>query len=212
MTSDSRPSYEDPAGTWNARFAGDEFRFGTAPNGWLERHAGLFTPGQKVLCVADGEGRNSVWLAECGLVVDAFDIADVGVAKARRLAASRGVQVSYAVSDSDSFAWQSGHYDAVVAIFIQFANPAERERIFSGMIRALAPGGLLILQGYTPRQLEYRTGGPPFAEHLYTEALLREHFAALDIVHLREHDEVVREGKGHSGMSALIDLVAQKRA
>lgn len=203
--------FADPAGTWNRRFAAEGYLFGTAPNQWLREHAGCWPTGARVLCVADGEGRNSVWLAGRGLVVDAFDIAEVGVAKARKLAAEAGVQVDFSVADCDGFAWPESAYDGVAAIFIQFADPALRARLFERIVRCLKPGGVLVLQGYTPRQLEFRTGGPPFAENMYTEPLLREAFAALDILELREYDADVHEGQGHSGRSALIGLVARRR-
>jgi SAM-dependent methyltransferase len=210
-TSSAQP-FGDPAGTWNQRFSGDGYLFGTEPNVWLREHAGLWHSGARVLCVADGEGRNSVWLAQRGLRVDAFDISDVGVAKARRLADAQGATVNFQVADCDGFAWPEMAYDGVAAIFIQFADPALRERLFDRMQRSLKPGGTLVLQGYTPKQLEYRTGGPPIASHLYTQPLLREAFAALDIVELREYEADVREGSGHAGWSALIGLVARKPA
>ena len=203
--------FNDPAGTWNQRFAADGYLFGTEPNEWLREHAGAWQPGQRVLCVADGEGRNSVWLARRGLQVDAFDIAAVGVAKARRLAAEQGVTVDYQVADCDGYAWPEAHYDGVAAIFVQFADPALRERLFARMRSSLKPGGTLLLQGYTPKQLEYRTGGPPLVSHLYTPELLREAFVALDIVELCEYEAEVHEGSGHSGRSALIGLVARRR-
>ena len=98
----------------------------------------------------------------------------------------------------------------VVAIFIQFAPPAERATIFAGMKRTLKPGGLLLLHGYRPEQVDYGTGGPPQREHMYTEALLREAFGDIEIVRLAAYDRVIEEGTGHAGMSALIDLVAKK--
>jgi SAM-dependent methyltransferase len=202
--------FADPAGTWNKRFAADGYLFGTEPNAWLREHAGIWLPGQRVLCVADGEGRNSVWLARRGLLVEAFDIAEVGVAKARRLAAEQGVSVDFQVADCDSFAWPEMHYDGVAAIFVQFADPALRERLFAHMQRCLKPGGTLLLQGYTPKQLEYRTGGPPLLSHLYTAPMLREAFAAMDIVELRDYEADVAEGSGHHGRSALIGLVARR--
>jgi SAM-dependent methyltransferase len=209
---DQRPApFADPAGTWNQRFAGDDFLFGTAPNEWLREHADVWTPGQRVLSVADGEGRNSVWLARRGLAVEAFDIAGVGVDKARRLAAAAGVSVDYRVADCDDYAWPRAAFDGVAAIFVQFADPAMRGRLFAHIVASLKVGGTLLLQGYTPKQLDYRTGGPPFASHLYTEAMLREAFAALDIVELREYEAEVAEGSGHRGRSALIGLVARKR-
>jgi SAM-dependent methyltransferase len=203
--------FADPAGTWNKRFAADGYLFGTEPNAWLRDNAGVWKPGQRVLCVADGEGRNSVWLAKRGLQVDAFDIAEVGVAKARRLAAEQGVSVDFQVADCDGFAWPEARYDGVAAIFVQFADPALRERLFAHMQRSLKPGGTLLLQGYTPKQLEYRTGGPPLLSHLYTADMLHEAFAAMDIVELRDYEADVAEGSGHRGRSALIGLVARRR-
>lgn len=203
--------FADPAGTWNRRFAEDGFLFGTEPNAWLRGQAGAWQPGQRVLSVADGEGRNSVWLAKRGLLVDAFDIAEVGVEKARRMAAEQGVSVNFSVADCDAFGWPEAAYDGVAAIFVQFADPAMRTRLFDRIRRSLKPGGTLVLQGYTPRQLDYRTGGPPFESHLYTPALLREAFAAMDIVELREYEADLAEGSGHHGRSALIGLVARQR-
>lgn len=207
-------AFDDPAGTWNRRFANPEFVFGTAPNRWLERHAlgaAGWRPGQRVLSVADGEGRNSVWLAEQGLEVDAFDIAEAGVAKARQFAADRGVHVNYAVADIDALAWPEAVYDGVAAIFIQFATPPARARLFAGIVRCLRPGGTLVLQGYTPAQLKHGTGGPSRVEHLYTPVLLREAFAALDVLVLEDYEDDLAEGMGHHGRSALVGLVARKR-
>ena len=204
-------AFDDPTGTWNQRFAADGYLFGTEPNAWLREHAAVWQAGQRVLCVADGEGRNSVWLAERGLRVDAFDIAEAGVAKARRLAVQRGVAVDFPVADCDAFAWPRSAYDGVAAIFIQFADPALRERLFHRIVDSLKPGGTLLLQGYTPKQLEYGTGGPPLIEHLYTPAMLREAFGALDIIELREYEAELAEGSAHRGRSALIGLVARQR-
>jgi SAM-dependent methyltransferase len=211
MSTPAPSPFADPAGTWNRRFEADGYVFGTEPNTWLREHADAWHPGQRVLCVADGEGRNSVWLARRGLAVDAFDIAEAGVAKARRLAAEHGVPVNFAVADCDSLAWPDGAYDGVAAIFVQFADPAMRERLFANIQRCLKPGGTLVLQGYTPKQLEYKTGGPPIASHLYTPDMLRDAFAAMEILELREYEAEVAEGTGHSGWSALVGMVARRR-
>ena len=210
MPNSSSTAFTDAVDTWNRRFQAEGYLFGTEPNAWLREHS-PWQPGQRVLCVADGEGRNSVWLAEHGLVVDAFDISPVGVAKARELAAGRGVTVNFSVADCDSFDWPDAAYDGVAAIFVQFADPAMRERLFERIKRCLKPGGILVLQGYTPKQLEYKTGGPPHLAHLYTPALLRAAFAELDILELKEYEDVLGEGSGHSGRSALVGMVARRR-
>jgi SAM-dependent methyltransferase len=211
MTQIPQTTFGDAAETWNRRFAGDDFLFGTEPNVWLRDHASLWPAGGRILSVADGEGRNSVWLARQGFNVDAFDIAEVGVAKARRLAERHGVQVNCTVADCDTFLWKRSHYDGIAAIFVQFADPELRIRLFGHMVDGLKPGGILLLQGYTPKQLEYRTGGPPFASHLYTQELLRKSFDELEIAELQEYEDIVQEGTGHCGKSALIGMVARRR-
>jgi SAM-dependent methyltransferase len=202
--------FQDAQAHWDARFAGEDYHFGTAPNIFLACQESLLRPGMSVLCVADGEGRNSVWLARHGLHVTAFDISPVGVEKARRLARAAGVEVDYRIGDINAWDWNAAAYDLVVVIFIQFLAPAERAKVFAGIARAVAPGGYLVLQGYRPRQVEYGTGGPPIPENMYNEPLLRESFGSFEILHLAEHDDVLDEGPRHRGMSALIDLVARK--
>lgn len=203
-------AFTDAALMWNRRFEAEGFLFGTEPNEWLREQASALPAGGRVLCLADGEGRNSVWLARRGHAVDAFDISDVAVAKARRFAQSQGVRVDLAVADSDRLAWPAACYDGVVAIFVQYADPAQRARLFARIVRCLKPGGVLILQGYTPGQLAYRSGGPGRVEHLYTEALLRDAFAALELVEVRSYEAELAEGSAHHGMAALIGLVARK--
>lgn len=196
---------------WDQRYAGDDYHFGTEPNAFLVAQQHWLKAGTSCLAVADGEGRNGVWLAQQGLDVLSVDASPVALAKAQRLANERGVQVRFELADLLQSELGEARYDVVVAIFIQFVPPAQRAAMFAGIKRSLKPGGLLLLQGYTPRQLEYRTGGPSQAENLYTEALLREIFADMDILHLVEHDSHISEGAGHSGISALIDLVAKKK-
>ena len=208
MNTKSPNPFPDAADTWNRRFEDEAYIFGTEPNAWLREQAGVWHAGQRVLSVADGEGRNSVWLASQGVQVDAFDVASVGVDKARRLAQAKGVAVNYSVSDCDSYTWPLAAYDGVAAIFVQFADPAMRERLFANIKRCLKPGGTLVLQGYTPRQLEFKTGGPPQVSHLYTETLLREAFADFEVLTLHDYEADLTEGDRHTGRSALIGLVA----
>jgi len=192
---------------WNARYATDAYIFGTAPNVFLASQAGLIRPGMRALAVADGEGRNGVWLAEQGAAVHAIDVSPAALEKAKKLAAERGVTLETEQVDLLDWNWPQEAYDLVAAIFIQFAPPPERDRIIAGIRRT---GGVLILQGYTPKQIEFGTGGPPNAANMYTADLLRDWFGDWDILHLAEHESVISEGSHHHGMSALIDLVARK--
>ena len=204
--------FDDSRQFWDKRFASEDYVFGTAPNVFLASQNQWFKPGVRVLDLACGEGRNAVWLAQQGCEVVAIDISPVAIEKARRLAAERGVHVEFELVDVRDWRWPPNAFDAVVSIFIQFAAPAERAQLFAGFVTTLRPNGVLVLQGYTPKQLQYKTGGPPQAEHMYTHAMLREAVTGLEIVHIREHDDVLSEGTKHVGMSALIDLVARKSA
>ena len=195
---------------WNARYANDDYIFGTAPNQFLASQINFIQPGMRALAVADGEGRNSVWLAEHGAQVHAVDVSPLALAKAQKLAQTRGVSIEFEEADLLNWHWPEAEYDLVAAIFIQFASPTQRMPMIAGIRRTLKPGGILILQGYTPKQIEYATGGPSSAENMYTESLLRDWFSDWQIRHLREHEDFISEGAHHHGPSALIDLIAQK--
>ncbi len=195
---------------WNARYDRDDYLFGKAPNAFLASQKDRLKPGMTALAIADGEGRNGVWLAEQGLRVVTTDIAPRAVDKALTLAAQRGVAIDARLADLETWDWPEAAFDIVVGIFIQFAAPAERERLFAHMKSALKPGGLILLQGYRPEQIAYGTGGPGQVENLYTETLLRDAFGDFDILNLNSHDSEVAEGAGHSGLSALIDMVARR--
>jgi SAM-dependent methyltransferase len=197
---------------WNARYASEEYVFGREPNAFLVREVNRLPRAARVLCVADGEGRNSVWLARQGFDVHAIDISEVGIAKAQLLAADAKVSIQFELADVLAWPWPTAAYDAVVATFIQFAGPGDRSRLFAMMRQALKPGGLLLLHGYRPEQIALGTGGPPQIENMYEESLLRAAFLDLKIEYLHAYDAVLEEGTGHSGQSALIDFVARKPA
>jgi SAM-dependent methyltransferase len=195
---------------WDDRFATPDYLFGTEPNTFLAANAFRIAPGGRVLAVADGEGRNGVWLAAQGLDVVAMDFSAVALAKSRALAASRGATLSTIEADIYRWEWEADTFDAVVAIFIQFAPPDRRPALFAGLKRTLRPGGVLLLQGYRPEQIAYATGGPGEAGHLYTRDLLETVFGDFSSLDIREYDTVIEEGAGHNGLSALIDLVGRK--
>lgn len=201
---------------WNTRYqdAGDDYLFGTEPNRFLAHRADLLRNGRTALCVADGEGRNSVWLGEQGLEVTAVEISSFAVEKARRLAAGRGVEIEFLLADMLAPGWppapMHGLFDWVIGVFIQFTGAADRARQFAAMKQLTSRGGRILLQGYTPKQLEYGTGGPGVLENLYSAEILRAAFADWVIEELVEYEDEIVEGFGHKGRSALIGLVARK--
>lgn len=205
-------SHADAQDFWSDKYraVGESYLFGTAPNRFLAAQAGLLRAGQRALSVADGEGRNAVWLAEQGLDVTATELSPVALDKAEALAAARGVRVDFALADALNWTYPDEAFDLVVAIFIQFAAPDERALLFENLKRTLRPGGRIVLQGYTPKQLDYRTGGPSAVDNLYTAAMLRETFGDFDIERLDEYEDVLDEGSAHRGQSALVGMVARK--
>lgn len=196
--------------SWDARFDQPEFYYGVEPSRFLTAQAWRLAPGAAVLSVAEGEGRNAVWLAAQGMCVHALDGSAPALAKARGLALQRGVSLTTEEADLARFIWPVAGYDAVLGIFIQFAALPLRRAIFAGMKQALMPGGLLFLHGFSTRQLGYASGGPKAVEQLWTLDQLRADFAGWQVLHQADYDADLREGAGHSGPAALIDFVARR--
>jgi SAM-dependent methyltransferase len=195
---------------WESRFAVPEYIFGTAPNAFLAAHRHLLPQRGRALAIADGEGRNGVWLAQQGLDVLSIDFSPSAQAKARALALAQGVTIATELVEVGCFAWPPDAFDLVVDIFTQFSDSAERAGKFAGIRRSLKLGGLLLLQGYRPEQIAYGTGGPKNAENMYTRALLEQEFAPFESIEIAEYDVEMLEGSAHVGMSAVIDLVGRK--
>jgi cyclopropane fatty-acyl-phospholipid synthase-like methyltransferase len=202
-------TFANPQATWNQRFASDGFLFGEEPNQYLSAQLHHLKPGN-TLAIADGEGRNSVWLAKQGLHVDAFDFAPNAIEKAKHLAHKHSVSVSFSCTDWQSFEWKPAHYDNIVGVFFQFAGPQDRADLFARMDASLKPGGVLLIQGYTAAQLKFNTGGPGKLDHLYDETLLTSAFAQYKVLDMQTYEAEIHEGTAHSGMSGLIGFTAQK--
>ena len=203
----------DQAAFWDKRYSGEDFGFGTEPNAFLAAQADRLKPGMRALVPGDGEGRNGVWLAGRGLIADTVDVSPVGVAKARRLAAERGVTINAAVADLVTWAWPENTYDIVAALYLHFFD-ADRPRMHRAMLGALKPGGILILEAFCPEQLEFqkthRSGGPKTADMLYSKAKLAGDFAGAAVLHLEEADVELTEGHRHSGLGAVVRALVQK--
>jgi hypothetical protein len=198
---------------WDERYACADYRFGKIPHPMVCRLAQHLPAGARVLAVADGEGRNGVALAGLGFQVTAFDVSPLGVEKARRLQQSLNVppqNYQTCVAGVDDFNWPSATCDAVLAVFVQFAPPSMRLRMFLHFRNVLKLGGLLALVGYRPEQIAYGTGGHPDPLHLYTKDLLVDAFGDMAFLHFESLDVELSEGAGHQGKSAVIELLARK--
>ena len=206
MAPDDSSEYE----RWEGRYRTPDYAFGKEPNYFLAACRTLLPRSGKALAVADGEGRNGIWLAEQGLDVLSIDFSPTAQEKARALAKQRGVSLTIAPADVHAWDYPDAAFDVVVEIFTQFSSPAERAKKWAGMRKALKPGGLLIIQGYTPKQLQYGTGGPKQVENLYTRAMLAAAFGDLRDVTIVEEELEIHEGTSHGGMSAVINLTARR--
>lgn len=206
---DTRP---DPATFWNKAFGDPEYRYGKKPNAFIaESLPTLLEQGARVLCVGDGEGRNGVWCARQGYRTTSLEPSTSGTQKIRALADEFGVdlEIIQDLMPSDQIADQS--FDAVVLTYIH-APPGLREQIHRACTQALVPGGVIVLEGFTPAQRErgLTSGGPADVAMLFTESMLKEDFKDLKIEYLNELVTTLDEGPGHRGEAQVVRLIARR--
>ena len=196
---------------WDARYAETGWAFGTEPNDFLREQADVLPAHGRVLCLAEGEGRNAVWLAERGHRVTGVDTAAVGLAKAHALAATRGVTIETVVADLATFDLGHEAWDAIVSIFAHV--PADvRRRVHAAIPHALRPHGVLLLEAYRPEQLQQGTGGPPDDARMLNLARLRDELVGLDEVLAREVTRDVIEGRYHTGAAHTVQWIGRRTA
>jgi SAM-dependent methyltransferase len=193
---------------WDERYSSSEYAYGTEPNDFLVAAHRKLPPG-KVLCLAEGEGRNAVWLAQQGFSVTAVDAAGAGLEKARRLAAERSVSITTIHADLAHYRIEPGAWDGVVSIFCHLPPPL-RAQVHRQVVEGLRPGGVLLLEAYTPRQLQFATGGPPVADLTMELETLRRELAGLDLVRAEELEREVHEGRYHFGRGAVVQIIGVK--
>lgn len=193
---------------WDQRYDQHDYFYGTEPNDFLRAMTGQLPSGGRVLCLAEGEGRNAVWLAAQGYQVTAMDLSAVGLAKGQRLADHQGVNVVWQQADLADVDLGQACWDGIVSIFAHQPS-AIRRLLHQRCVAALAPGGVMLLEAYCPAQLQYHTGGPRDADLLPTAAQLQAELAGLQFDHLVELERDVIEGQGHTGRAAVVQLVAR---
>ena len=201
----------DPSAFWDAKYDGGDYKYGTRPNAFLVDQSWRLKPGARILVPGDGEGRNGVWLAEQGHSVVTVDASPRGIQKATKLALDRGVRLKSSCADLRDWAWPQAIYDVVVATFLHLAS-AHRPRLHQSMVKALVPGGLVLLEAFTPDQLQFTSGGPKAVDLLYTADQLRSDFADAEILELGETTTQLSEGPYHDGPAAVVRLVARRPA
>lgn len=197
------------AAFWDNRYVGEAYVFGTEPNTFLAEHCGMLKG--PVLSISEGEGRNAVFLAERGLDVLGVDISPVALEKAEKLAQSRGVVIRTQIADLVTYVPEEQQYGAVVSIFAHLAGET-RARLYPLLERALVPGGMLLMEAYSEKQISRDTGGPKDLDWLMTENKIRQAFPSLEMLLLREVEREVIEGSGHTGLASVIQCIARKPA
>jgi SAM-dependent methyltransferase len=208
---DLKPS--DAAKFWDAAYAGDAYRYGKEPNAFLaaQVRAGAIRSGGRVLAIGDGEGRNGVWLASQGFRVTSLDQSPQGIRKIRALAAERGVAIDAILAKVPDWEIPAGAFDAVVLVYVHM-EPEVRRVVHAAAARGLRPGGVVILEAFTPAQLGNPSGGPGSARVLQTADMLRADFADLDLAVLEETETILEEGVGHAGKANVVRMLARKAA
>jgi SAM-dependent methyltransferase len=192
---------------WNSRYANPDYVYGAEPNTFLAEHADLLEgPG---LSLSEGEGRNAVFLASRGLDMLGVDISPIGLEKARKLAASRGVSIRTAVADLATYEPEPDHYGTVISISAHLPFSIRR-RLYPLIERALKPGGLVLLESYSMKQLSRDTGGPKDQDLLMTPDKIQREFPGLEPVLLREVDREVSEGTYHTGMASVLQFIGRR--
>lgn len=194
---------------WDERYAVEGWAFGSEPNDFLSEHAHFLPPAGRVLCLAEGEGRNAVHLARLGHEVTGVDLSSVGLAKAQKLAASFGMRLHTEVGDLATWPIAPGTWDGIVSIFAHVPRDV-RLALHPRVVAGLKPGGVLLLEAYRPEQLGRGGGGPTDDSKLMTLAQLRDELAGLELTIAREIEREVVEGRYHSGMAAVVQIVGIK--
>jgi SAM-dependent methyltransferase len=203
-------NWANPQAMWDERFSLEEPVYGTRPNLYLEKHATRLRPGGSVLVPGDGYGRNGHWLARQGFSVHTVDLSPVGVGRSKKAAEAAGLLLTIEQADLSVWRWPVREFDGLAAIFLHLPREISN-KIHPAMLRALKPGGILIIEAFTPGQLKFNTGGPKDENLLYTANLLRQDFAGAEILELEEIELHMDEGVKHSGMSAIVHGVFRAR-
>lgn len=191
---------------WNEKYSDPRFIYGTEPNDFLKQSIHHLKLGGKILCIAEGEGRNAVWLAELGFKVTAVDASEVGLNKGQTLAKSKGGRVDWVHADLQHYNPGQQAWDGVVAIFAHLP-PDLRASVHTDCVESLKIGGVLLLEAYTPEQLNFKTGGPSNPDWLMTPEMLEQELQGLTFERLQKVERQIIEGIGHTGTGSVVQVI-----
>lgn len=198
------------AHSWDERYATTAYVYGTEPNEFVAAMADRIPTGP-VLCLAEGEGRNAVFLAGRGHPTTAVDASSTGLLKAQALAAARGVTITTRAVDLAEYAIEPAAWAGIIATWAHLPPPLRR-RVHAQVVSGLRPGGVFILEAYTPAQIAFGTGGPKDPALCMTLASLRQELVGLEFLVARELEREVVEGTGHTGRGAVVQVCARRPA
>lgn len=193
---------------WDDRYSESGFAYGTEPNEFIASAAGAIPPG-KILSLAEGEGRNAVYLASLGYEVTGVDGSEVGLRKAQSLAAERGVTITTIRADLGAFEIEREQWNGIIACYCHLPS-AIREPLHRAAVRGLKQGGVFVLEAFSREQLSYGTGGPQSLDMLMSLGTVKEELAGLEFMHAVQLERDVREGSKHTGLASVIQIVGIK--
>ena len=194
---------------WDERYSEEHYIYGTEPNGFLKDNFGIIPTGD-LLCLAEGEGRNAVFLAQQGYSVTAVDSSLVGLKKAKKLAADNKVTIEFIHADLENYDIGDKKWDGIVSIFCHVPEQV-RKKLHKKVVKGLKNTGVLFLEAYTPNQLKHGTGGPPLVDLMVSEKQLRQELTGLKFSHLLELEREVVEGTKHVGVGAVVQAIGSKQ-
>jgi SAM-dependent methyltransferase len=203
--------WSNPRQAWDERFTQPEPVYGEAPNRFLAAQVARFPSGARLLVPGDGYGRNGVWLAKQGFQVHTVDLSPVGVERAKKTAKAAGVKMTIECADLATWNWPENAFDGALAIFLHLPGDL-RKKVHGSMMRVLKPGGLVILEAFSPGQLRHTSGGPKDVALLYSAETIREDFAGAEVIELEERESEISEGPLHSGPAAVVNAVLRRKA
>jgi SAM-dependent methyltransferase len=194
---------------WNERYSENGFAYGIKANDFLIENYHIFNPRSRILCLAEGEGRNAIFMAKHGFDVCAVDQSEIGINKLNKWATEENIKIESVVADLNEYGLGENKWDGIISIFGHLP-PILRAKVHHEIIKSLKVGGLFLCEGYTIEQLKFGTGGPKDSQLFLSKEILQEELKELKLIKLEAKERIISEGKYHQGNSAVVQFIGQK--